>query len=78
MNIDTSVQIIGIRAALAAQMQRTRKTHPASPKQLDYLCDLAEKEGMDAEALASIGYNKDVADLTEDEAGALIAAIHGG
>ncbi len=78
MNTDTDVQITGVRTTFVAQIQRTSQSYPASARQLDYLCNLAEREGMDAEALASIHCNKDVADLTEGEASALIAAINGG
>lgn len=57
--------------------QQTPKAYPASSRQLNYLCSLAEYEGLDGEDLASIHYNKDVADLTGDEAGALIEIING-
>ena len=52
------------------------KAYPASARQIDYLWNLAEREGMDAESLASIHCKKDIADLTEDEVGDLIAVIN--
>lgn len=59
-------------------LSRIPKPYPASTRQLNYLCTLAERKGMDGEALASIHYRKDVADLTEDEAGTLITIISEG
>ena len=56
--------------------QRTAKAYPASTKLLSYLWNVAEREGMDAEALAGIHCKKDMADLTEDEATALIELIN--
>lgn len=57
------------------EYQRPPKALPASARQRDYLWNLAKGEGMDAEDLASIHYGKDMADLTEDEACALITSI---
>ena len=78
MNTDYNAQIAGVRTTFVPRIQLTSQSYPASARQLNYLCDLAEREGMDAEALASIRCNKDVANLTEGEADALIAAINGG
>ena len=38
---------------------------PASDKQLCYAYDLAERQGLDAEALCSIHFSKEFAEMTE-------------
>ena len=41
---------------------------PAFEKQLNYLFDLAERQGLDAEALCSIHFSKEFAEMTANEA----------
>ena len=45
---------------------------PASDKQLCYAYDLAERKGLDAEALCSIHFSKEFAEMTANEASQLI------
>ena len=45
---------------------------PASDKQLCYAYDLAERQGLDAEALCSINFHKEYSDMTANEASQLI------
>ena len=45
---------------------------PASDKQLCYAYDLAERQGLDAEALCSIHFSKEFAEMTANEASQLI------
>ena len=45
---------------------------PASDKQLCYAYDLAERQGLDAEALCSINFRKEYRDMTANEASQLI------
>ena len=53
-------------------MSSLSKPPKASPKMLSYVFSLAEQYGVDAEALSSMHFSKDMADLSEIEAGALI------
>ena len=45
---------------------------PASDKQLCYAYDLAERQGLDAEALCSIHFSKEFAEMTANVASQLI------
>ena len=56
-------------------MSSTNKPPKASPKMLSYVFSLAVQYGVDAEALSSMHFSKDLADLSEIEAGALIETI---
>ena len=56
-------------------MSSTNKPPKASPKMLSYVFSLAVQNGVDAEALSSMHFSKDFADLSEIEAGALIEII---
>ena len=56
-------------------MNSTNKPPKASPKMLSYVFSLAVQYGVDAEALSSMHFSKDLADLSEIEAGALIEII---
>ena len=56
-------------------MSSTNKPPKASPKMLSYVFSLAVQHGVDAEALSSMHFSKDLADLSEIEAGALIEII---
>ena len=56
-------------------MNSTSKPPKASPKMLSYVFSLAVQYGVDAEALSSMHFSKDLADLSEIEAGALIETI---
>ena len=56
-------------------MSSINKLHPASPQMLSYVFSLAIQHGVDAEALSSMHFSKDLADLSEIEAGALIEII---
>ena len=49
-----------------------RAAQPAFGKQLSYLFDLAERQGLDAEALCSIHFSKEFAEMTANEASQLI------
>ncbi len=49
-----------------------RANQPASDKQLCYAYDLAEQQGLDAEALCSINFHKEYSDMTANEASHLI------
>ena len=51
------------------------KQHKASPQLLSYVFSLAVQFGVDAEALSSIHFSKDFADLSELEADGLIEII---
>ena len=51
------------------------KQHKASPQMLSYVFNLAEQYGVDAEALSSMHFSKDFADLSEVEADGLIETI---
>ena len=51
------------------------KQHKASPQMLSYVFSLAVQFGVDAEALSSMHYSKDFADLSEVEADGLIETI---
>ena len=52
-------------------MSSTNKPPKASTKMLSYVFSLAVQHGVDAEALSSMHFSKDLADLSEIEAGAL-------
>ncbi len=56
-------------------MSSLDKPHKASPQLLSYVFSLAVQYGVDAEALSSMHFSKDMADLSEIEAGALIEII---
>ena len=56
-------------------MSSLNKPPKASPKMLSYVFSLAVQYGVDAEALSSMHFSKDLADLSEIEAGALIETI---
>ena len=56
-------------------MSSLSKPPKASPKMLSYVFSLAEQYGVDAEALSSMHFSKDLAELSEIEAGALIEII---
>ena len=56
-------------------MSSLSKPPKASPKMLSYVFRLAVQYGVDAEALSSMHFSKDFADLSEIEAGALIEII---
>jgi len=49
-----------------------RAAQPASEKQLNFLFELAERQGLDAEALCSINFYKEYSDMTANEASQLI------
>ena len=49
-----------------------RANQPASDRQLSYAYDLAERQGLDAEALCSIIFYKEYGDMTANEASQLI------
>ena len=51
------------------------KQHKASPKMLSFVFSLAVQYGVDAEALSSMHFGKDFADLSEVEADGLIEII---
>ena len=48
---------------------------PASDKQLCYAYDLAERQGLDAEALCSINFRKEYSEMTANEASQLIELL---
>ena len=52
-----------------------RANQPASDKQLCYAYDLAERQGLDAEALCSINFHKEYSDMTANEASQLIELL---
>ena len=56
-------------------MNSTNKPPKDSPKMLSYVFSLAVQYGIDAESLSSMHFSKDLADLSEIEAGALIEII---
>ena len=56
-------------------MSSLSKPPKASTKMLSYVFSLAEQYGVDAEALSSMHFSKDLAELSEIEAGALIEII---
>ena len=56
-------------------MNSTNNPPKASPKMLSYVFSLAVQYGFDAEALSSMHFSKDLADLSEIEVGALIETI---
>lgn len=56
-------------------MSSTNKPPKASPKMLSYVFSLAVQFGVDAEALSSMHFRKDFADLSEVEADGLIKTI---
>ena len=56
-------------------MSSLSKPPKASSQMLSYVFSLAEQYGVDAEALSSMHFSKDMADLSEIEAGALIEII---
>ena len=56
-------------------MSSINKLHPASPQMLSYVFILAVQYGVDAEALSSMHFSKDFADLSEVEADGLIETI---
>ena len=56
-------------------MSSTNKPPKASPKMLSYVFSLAVQFGVDAEALSSMHFRKDFADLSEVEADGLIEII---
>ena len=56
-------------------MNSTNTPPKASPKMLSYVFSLAVQYGVDAEALSSMHFSKDFADLSEIEAGVLIEII---
>ena len=51
------------------------KQHKASPQMLSFVFSLAVQYGVDAEALSSMHFFKDFADLSEVEADGLIETI---
>ena len=51
------------------------KPHKASPQMLSYVFSLAVQYGVDAEALSSMHFSKDFADLSEVEADGLMEII---
>ena len=51
------------------------KQHKASPQMLSFVFSLAVQHGIDAEALSSMHFGKDFADLSEVEADGLIETI---
>ena len=56
-------------------MNSTNTPPKASPKMLSYVFSLAVQFGVDAEALSSMHFRKDFADLSEVEADGLIEII---
>ena len=56
-------------------MSSLSKPPKASPKMLSYVFRLAVQYGVDAEALSSMHFSKDFADLSEVEADGLIEII---
>lgn len=52
-----------------------KDTYPASYQQLSYLYSLADSNGLDAEALSTMAFGKDLADITKSEAELLIEQI---
>ena len=56
-------------------MVSPNKQLKASPQMLSFVFSLAVQYGVDAEALSSMHFSKDMADLSEIEAGALIEII---
>ena len=56
-------------------MSSINKLHTASPQMLSYVFSLAEQYSVDAEALSSMHFRKDFADLSEVEADGLIEII---
>ena len=56
-------------------MSSLSKPPKASSQMLSYVFSLAEQYGVDAEALSSMHFSKDLAELSEIEAGALIEII---
>ena len=56
-------------------MNSTNNPPKASPKMLSYVFSLAVQFGVDAEALSSMHFRKDFADLSEVEADGLIEII---
>ena len=56
-------------------MSSLNKPHKASPQLLSYVFSLALQFGVDAEALSSMHFSKDFADLSEVEADGLIEII---
>lgn len=56
-------------------MSSLNKQHKASPKMLFFVFSLAVQYGVDAEALSSMHFGKDFADLSEVEADGLIEII---
>ena len=56
-------------------MSSLDKPHKASPQLLSYVFSLAVQHGVDAEALSSMHFSKDFADLSEVEADGLIEII---
>ena len=52
-----------------------RGNQPASDKQLCYAYDLAERQGLDAEALCSINFRKEYSEMTANEASQLIEML---
>ena len=56
-------------------MSSLNKSHKASPQMLSYVFSLAVQHGVDAEALSSMHFSKDFADLSEVEADGLIEII---
>ena len=56
-------------------MNSTNNPPKASPKMLSYVFSLAVQHGVDAEALSSMHFSKDFADLSEVEADGLIEII---
>ena len=56
-------------------MSSLSKPPKASPKMLSYVFRLAVQYGVDAEALSSMHFSKDLAGLPAVEAGALVETI---
>ena len=56
-------------------MSSINRPPKASPQMLSYVFSLALQFGVDAEALSSMHFSKDLADLSETEADALIEII---
>ena len=56
-------------------MNSINKQPTASPQMLSYVFNLAEQYSVDAEALSSMHFSKDLAGLPAVEAGALVETI---
>ena len=56
-------------------MSSINRPPKASPQLLSYVYSLALQYGVDAEALSSMHFSKDFADLSEEDVGSLIEII---